>query len=55
MDGLARTYGGGAYQTDDREFRVLVDAGDVDAAEYALQERLSGYDRIVFRVDSERA
>jgi hypothetical protein len=55
MDRLGRSYGGQAYQTDDGEFRVLVDAGDVDAAHYELQERLSGYDGLVFLVDVDRA
>lgn len=55
IDRLARNYGGQAYQTDDREFRVLVDAADVDAARYALQERLSDYDGLIFRVDVDRA
>jgi hypothetical protein len=55
MDRLAHTYGGQAYQTNDGEFRVLVDAADVDAARYDLQERLSGYDGLIFRVDVDRA
>ncbi len=55
LDRLARTYGGQAYHIDDREFRVLVDAGDVDAAHYELQERLSAYDGLIFRVDVDRA
>jgi hypothetical protein len=55
LDRLARTYRGQAYQTDDREFRVLVDAADVDAANYELQDRLSGYDGLIFRVDADRA
>jgi len=55
LDRLARSYGGEAYQTDDREFRLLVDAADVDAARYAAQEELSGYDGLDFRVAVDRA
>ena len=55
LDRLARAYGGEAYYTQDREFRLLVDAADVDAARYAAQEVLSGYDGLVFHVAVDRA
>ncbi len=58
LDGIARAHGGQAYQVSPPpdqvtvlQFRLLVNAGDVDAAAMAAQEELADYDGLIFRVD----
>jgi hypothetical protein len=58
LDEIARAHGGQAYQVSPPpdqvtvlEFRLLVDAGDVDAAAIAAQAGLADYDGLIFRVD----
>ncbi len=58
LDQIARAHGGQAYQVSPPpdqvsvlEFRLLVDAGDVDAAAVAAQAQLADYDGLSWRVD----
>jgi hypothetical protein len=58
LDLIARAHGGQAYQFSPPadqvtvlEFRLLVDAVDLDAAAMAAQEGLADYDGLIFRVD----
>lgn len=51
MDRVARAYGGQAYQTSDREFRLLIDA-DKAAQACELAERATAeYDELTIRID----
>jgi hypothetical protein len=58
LDEIARAHGGQAYQVSPLadqvtvlEFRLLVDAGDVDAAALAAERQLGDYDGLSWRVD----
>jgi hypothetical protein len=58
LDEIARAHGGQAYQVSPPpdqvtvlEFRLLLDAGDVDAAAVAAQAQLADYDGLSWRVD----
>jgi hypothetical protein len=58
LDEIARAHGGQAYQVSPPsgqvmvlEFRLLVDAGDVDAAALAAERQLGDYDGLSWRVD----
>jgi hypothetical protein len=51
LDRIASAHGGQAYQVSKLSIRLLVDAGDVDAAVMAAQEQLADYDRLSWRVD----
>ncbi len=58
LDEIARAHGGQAYQVSPPpdqvtvlQFRLLVDAGDVDAAAVAAQAGLADYDGLSWRVD----
>jgi hypothetical protein len=50
LERLARAHGGQAYQTDDREFRILVDLDNAEQACELAEEALVGSDGLVFRV-----
>jgi hypothetical protein len=51
LDRIAHAHGGQAYQVSKLSIRLLVDAGDVDAAAMAAQEELDDYDGLTWRVD----
>jgi hypothetical protein len=48
LDRLARAHGGQAYQTDDREFRLLVDADHAEQACELAETALEEYDGLIF-------
>jgi GGDEF domain-containing protein len=50
LERLARAHGGQAYQTDDREFRLLVDSENAEQACELAEGALVDYDGLIFRV-----
>jgi hypothetical protein len=50
LDRLARANGGQAYQTADREFRLLVDADQAEQTQDQAAAALEDYDGLIFRV-----
>jgi hypothetical protein len=50
LDRVAKANGGQAYQTADREFRLLVDADQAEQAQDLAAEALEEYDGLIFRV-----
>ena len=47
---MARANGGQAYQTGDRDFRLLVDADQAEQTQDQAAEALEDYDGLIFRV-----
>jgi hypothetical protein len=54
LDRVARANGGQAYQTDSKDFRLLVDSDQAEQAEDEAAEALEDYDRLIFRVSIAR-
>ena len=50
LDRLARAHGGQAYHTADREFRLLVNAEDVEPTRELAETALEDYDGLIFSV-----
>lgn len=50
LDRLARAHGGQAYQTGDKEFRLLTDLDQAELAQDQAAEALEEYDGLIFRV-----
>jgi hypothetical protein len=50
LDRLARANGGQAYQTGDRDFRLLVDVDQAEQTQDQAAEALEEYDGLIFRV-----
>ena len=50
LDRVARAYGGQAYQTADRDFRLLVDVDQAEQTQDQAAEALEEYDGLIFRV-----
>lgn len=55
LDRLARSHGGQAYQTSDREFRLLVDADAAEQTCELAEEALADQDGLTFRIGVARA
>ena len=51
LDRVARAYGGQAYQTDDREFRLLIDADRAQQACELTEQATAEYDDLIIRID----
>ncbi len=54
LERLARGHGGQAYQAADREFRLLVDAGQAEQACERAEQALADQDGLIFRVQIAR-
>lgn len=54
LDRVARAYGGQAYQTADREFRLLVDADRTQQACELAERATEEYDELIIRIDVPR-
>jgi hypothetical protein len=54
LDRLARANGGQAYQTDSKDFRLLVDVDQAEQTSDQAAEALEDYDRLIFRVSIAR-
>ena len=50
LERIARAHGGQAYQTDDREFRLLVDSENAEQTCELAEGALVDYDGLIFRV-----
>jgi GGDEF domain-containing protein len=51
LDRVARAYGGQAYQTGDREFRLLIDADKASQACELAERATEEYDELIIRID----
>lgn len=51
LDRVARAYGGQAYQTADREFRLLIDADKAAQACEMAEQATKEYDDLIIRID----
>jgi hypothetical protein len=51
LDRVARAYGGQAYQTDDRELHLLVDADKASQACELAERATEEYDELIIRID----
>lgn len=51
LDRVARAYGGQAYQTGDREFRLLIDAEKASQACELAEQATTEYDELIIRID----
>jgi len=51
LDRMARANGGQAYQTDSKDFRLLVDVDQAEQTQDQAAEALEEYDGLIFRVD----
>jgi len=54
LDRVARANGGQAYQTDSKDFRLLVDMNQAEQAQDEAAEALEEYDGLIFRVSIAR-